>query len=42
MDEYKEVIDDLKASTRELSDAIPGTWAGFAELHASAVAEGTS
>jgi AhpD family alkylhydroperoxidase len=40
MDEYTDVIDDLRASTRDLREAIPDAWAGFAKLHASAVAEG--
>jgi AhpD family alkylhydroperoxidase len=40
MGEYTDVIDGLRASTRELASVIPETWAGFTELHASAVAEG--
>jgi AhpD family alkylhydroperoxidase len=40
MSQYAEVIDDLRTPTRELSEAIPEAWAGFAKLHANAVAEG--
>jgi AhpD family alkylhydroperoxidase len=40
MGEYTEVIDELRPSTRELRHAIPDTWAGFAKLHTSAVADG--
>jgi AhpD family alkylhydroperoxidase len=35
-----EVIDELRVRTRELSEAIPAAWAGFAKLHTSAVTEG--
>jgi AhpD family alkylhydroperoxidase len=37
---FTDVIDDLKEPTRSLSQAIPGTWAGFAQLHRDAVADG--
>jgi AhpD family alkylhydroperoxidase len=37
---YTTVIDDLKAPTRSLRDAIPGVWAGFGQLHKEAVADG--
>lgn len=40
MGQYTDVIDDLRSSTRELSEAIPDTWSGFATLHSSAVADG--
>jgi AhpD family alkylhydroperoxidase len=40
MGHFTEVIDDLKEPTRSLSKAIPETWAGFAELHREAVADG--
>ena len=41
MGEYTDLIVGLRPPTRELASAIPETWAGFAELHTSAVAEGT-
>ena len=37
---YTEVIDDLKESTRSLSEATPEVWAGFGQLHKAAVADG--
>jgi AhpD family alkylhydroperoxidase len=40
MYEYTNTIDALRTPTRELGEAIPDVWAGFAKLHASAVAEG--
>jgi AhpD family alkylhydroperoxidase len=40
MGEYIDLIDDLRTSTRDLREAIPETWAGFAELHVGAVADG--
>jgi AhpD family alkylhydroperoxidase len=40
MGHYHEVIDDLKEPTRSLSDMIPDTWRGFADLHKHAVADG--
>ncbi|HET7487817.1 MAG TPA: carboxymuconolactone decarboxylase family protein [Acidimicrobiales bacterium] len=40
MGHFHEVLDDLKEPTRSLSRAIPETWAGFAQLHRSAVADG--
>jgi AhpD family alkylhydroperoxidase len=40
MHEYTNIIDALRAPTRELGEAIPDAWAGFAKLHTSAVAEG--
>jgi AhpD family alkylhydroperoxidase len=39
-DTYTHLIDDLKAPTRSLREAIPGVWAGFGELHKEAVADG--
>lgn len=36
----QDIIDDLQASTRELSHALPQTWAGFAVMHQAAVADG--
>lgn len=35
-----DVIDELRGPTRRLRAAIPETWAGFSEMHASAVADG--
>lgn len=40
MEYYHEVAADLRQPTRNLRTAIPETWAGFAELHRSAMAEG--
>lgn len=40
MNHYHDVIDDLKAPTRDLRRAIPDTWAAFTKLHEAAVAEG--
>jgi hypothetical protein len=40
MDEYTDLIDDLRAPTHELRELIPDAWAGFAKLHGHAVAEG--
>lgn len=40
MTEYKEIVRDLRHPTRELRDAIPDTWEGFAHLHHAAVEEG--
>lgn len=37
---YHQVAADLRAPTRDLRHAIPETWAGFAALHRSAMAEG--
>jgi AhpD family alkylhydroperoxidase len=37
---YKELVRDLRQPTRDLRDAIPETWAGFADLHKHAVADG--
>ena len=39
-DHYHQVAADLRAPTRDLRHAIPDTWAGFAQMHKSAVAEG--
>ena len=36
----RDVIDELRAPTRELSRAIPGVWAGFTAMHQAAVADG--
>jgi AhpD family alkylhydroperoxidase len=40
MGHHSEVIADLAAPTRSLREADEATWAAFAELHKSAVAEG--
>lgn len=40
MGEYTEVINDLKAPTRSLAQAIPETWARFGGLHNAAVGDG--
>lgn len=40
MGQYRQIADDLRQPTRELRDAIPETWAGFAQLHSQAVADG--
>ena len=40
MSHFHDVARDLRQPTRELRTAIPETWAGFAELHRSAMAEG--
>jgi hypothetical protein len=40
MGHFTEVINDLKEPTRSMSSAIPDTWAGFVQLHHSAVADG--
>lgn len=37
---YHQVAADLRVPTRNLRHAIPETWAGFAQLHQSAMAEG--
>lgn len=36
----QEVIEELRASTRSLTQAAPETWTAFADLHRAAVAEG--
>jgi len=40
MGHYVEVINELKEPTRTLSEMVPETWRGFAELHQHAVADG--
>lgn len=40
MDGYTEVIAKLAEPTRSLRDASPEVWAGFAQLHKAAVADG--
>lgn len=40
MGRYRQIADDLRQPTRDLRDAIPDTWAGFAQLHSQAVADG--
>jgi AhpD family alkylhydroperoxidase len=40
MGHYHDVAADLRQPTRDLRKAIPDTWAGFAALHQSAMAEG--
>jgi len=37
---FHDVAADLRLPTRELRKAIPLTWAGFGEMHQSAVADG--
>ena len=37
---HRDVITRLKTPTRELRDAIPDVWAGFADLHQHAMADG--
>jgi AhpD family alkylhydroperoxidase len=40
MDDYRNVIDELAAPTRELRTAAADVWAGFGAMHRAAVAEG--
>lgn len=40
MGHYSDLIEDLKEPTRALRDGAPGAWAGFAQLHKTAVADG--
>lgn len=40
MGRYHDEISDLRQPTRDLRDAIPDTWAGFAALHEHAVSDG--
>jgi AhpD family alkylhydroperoxidase len=40
MDHYSDVIADLSEPTKSLRDASPDAWAGFAQLHEAAVADG--
>jgi AhpD family alkylhydroperoxidase len=40
MGHFHDVASDLRQPTRDLRQAIPETWAGFAELHRSAMADG--
>jgi AhpD family alkylhydroperoxidase len=40
MGHYTDVINELKQPTRSLSKELSGAWAGFAQLHAAAVADG--
>jgi AhpD family alkylhydroperoxidase len=40
MEHYSEIIADLVEPTTSLRDAIPEAWAGFAQLHKAAVADG--
>lgn len=37
---YHGVIDELRSPTRDLREAIPEAWKGFAALHEAAVGEG--
>lgn len=37
---HQHMIDELKQPTRDLRDAVPDVWAGFAALHQAAVADG--
>jgi AhpD family alkylhydroperoxidase len=38
--EFRPLIDDLRAPTRELRHAIPDAWQGFNQLHDGALADG--
>lgn len=40
MGHYHDIVQDLRQPTRDLRDLIPETWAGFAQLHKHAVADG--
>lgn len=40
MGHFHDVAAELRQPTRDLRKAIPETWAGFSELHRSAMAEG--
>ena len=40
MGHYREVASDLRAPTKSLRSASPEVWAGFADLHSAAVADG--
>src|ERR1035437_312527 len=40
MGSAKEVLDELRAPTRELRKAAPDAWAGFAQMHDAAIADG--
>ena len=40
MDTAREILNDLRSPARELKQAAPGAWAGFAALHDAALAEG--
>lgn len=40
MAHYHDLIADLRQPTRDLREAIPEVWAGFAEMHKHAVADG--
>jgi AhpD family alkylhydroperoxidase len=40
MDHNHQVLEDLRAPTKDLRRAIPDTWAGFVSLHGAAMAEG--
>jgi AhpD family alkylhydroperoxidase len=40
MSHYRDVITELKEPTRSFRRATPDVWAGFAQLHQAAVAEG--
>ena len=40
MEHHHQIIDDLRQPTRDLRDAIPEVWQGFAALHKAAVADG--
>ena len=40
MAHYSDVITDLTEPTASLRDASPDVWAGFAQLHKAAVADG--
>jgi len=40
MGHFHDVAEELRQPTRDLRKAIPDTWAGFGELHRSAMADG--
>ena len=40
MGQARDVLDELRAPTRSLRQAIPETWSGFAAMHKGAMADG--
>lgn len=40
IEDYHDIINELAGPTRDLRDAAPEAWAGFAALHKAAVADG--
>ena len=41
MSHYHELMDELRTPSRELRQAIPQAWAGFAALHEATMGDGT-